>query len=120
MWHFFFVVEPFPVRATELCPIKHVPKCTVPALFAAGADDGFVAPHHAEDLFNAHGANGTKQFVKFPGDHNSIREKWFLDRAMVFLKTGAYEIQRRPMPAFAGVIHRRSNAAIVCSLHCYV
>ena len=65
-----------------------MPNCDVPALFAGGVDDSFVGSHHAENLFNAHAGRGTRQFVRFPGDHNSIREKWFLDRAMKFLRTG--------------------------------
>jgi hypothetical protein len=30
----------------ELSPIEHADKCFIPAMFVAGENDAFVAPHH--------------------------------------------------------------------------
>lgn len=65
-------------------PLDAVPGSFVPTLFGHGADDTFVAPHHSERLFVAHGAE-TKNYIAFEGDHNGLRPDFWYDSALIFL-----------------------------------
>lgn len=66
----------------DLSPIDHVKECFIPALFAAATQDDFILPHHTEELYAKYA--GDKNIVKFDGDHNSLRPKFFLDSVAIF------------------------------------
>ena len=59
----------------QLTPITHVGDCYIPAIFATGEQDTFIAPHHCDALYEAYA--GEKQLVKFEGTHNSERSDFF-------------------------------------------
>jgi acetyl esterase/lipase len=67
----------------DLKPIDHVKQSFIPALFATGMNDDFIQPHHSEQLHEAY--QGDKNFVKFPGGHNTQRPPYFYDSASIFL-----------------------------------
>jgi len=69
----------------DLSPIDHVSNCFIPALFAVAKGDDFIKPHHAQQLFEKYA--GDKNIVKFEGDHNSGRPKFFHDSALIFFYT---------------------------------
>ena len=66
----------------DLVPMRHVDKAFVPVLFAAGKQDDFIQPHHAEDLHKKYA--GDKNIVMLEGDHNSPRAEFFMDSAVIF------------------------------------
>lgn len=66
----------------DLSPINHVENSFIPALFAAANEDDFILPHHADDLFAKYA--GDKNIIKFEGDHNSGRPRFFLDSVTIF------------------------------------
>lgn len=68
----------------KLRPIENVGSCFIPALFAAGEDDNFIAPAHSQALHDAYA--GDKNIVLLPGDHNSPRPRFFHDSAAIFLR----------------------------------
>ncbi len=67
---------------SKLNPIKHVAECFIPALFATGEQDSFIAPHHTQALYEAYA--GDKNLIKFDGDHNSSRPDFFNNSAVIF------------------------------------
>ena len=69
----------------ELCPVDRADQCFIPALFAAAEGDDFIAPHHAQAIHDAYG--GDKNLIKFEGDHNSDRPRFYFDSAAIFLQT---------------------------------
>jgi len=54
-----------------LKPIDVVDKCRIPAIFAHGAEDTLIPPHHSVDLYEKY--PGMKDLLVFPGGHNSVR-----------------------------------------------
>ena len=68
----------------HVAPLERVPETYVPTLFGHAKGDTFVAPHHSERLFVAHGAD-TKNFISFEGDHNDMRPEFWYDSALIFL-----------------------------------
>lgn len=55
------------------------------ACFAGHAnEDTFVLQHHSERLHAAYA--GDKNLIKFEGDHNSMRPRFFYDSALIFLR----------------------------------
>jgi hypothetical protein len=75
----------------DVAPLDAAPSMFVPALFGHAAEDTFVAPHHSERLFVAHGAD-TKNFIAFEGDHNGARPDFWYDSALIFL-LGALRVE---------------------------
>lgn len=69
-----------------LRPIADVDRSFVPVLFCAGSEDGFIKPHHSEQIYAAY-ASEDKQLRIVPGDHNSARPASFHDIAGIFLRT---------------------------------
>jgi len=69
----------------DLSPAAHADRCFIPALFVAGEDDDFIAPHHAQQIHDKYA--GDKNFVKVAGDHNSSRPRFLYDSAAIFLQT---------------------------------
>lgn len=66
----------------DLNPIEHVGQCFIPALFAAGKEDTFIVPAHAQTLHEKYA--GDKNLVLVDGDHNSPRPSYFLDSVGIF------------------------------------
>jgi hypothetical protein len=66
----------------DLNPIEHVGQCFIPALFAAGKEDTFIVPAHAQALHEKYA--GDKNLVLVDGDHNSPRPQYFLDSVGIF------------------------------------
>ena len=66
----------------ELNPIDHVENCFIPATFAVANSDNFILPHHSEEMYNKYA--GDKNIVRFDGDHNSSRPRFFFDSAVIF------------------------------------
>jgi len=69
----------------DLSPAAHADRCFIPALFVAGEDDDFIAPHHAQQIHDKYA--GDRNFVKVAGDHNSSRPRFLYDSAAIFLQT---------------------------------
>jgi cephalosporin-C deacetylase-like acetyl esterase len=91
----------------DLAPINHVANCYIPALFAVANSDDFIQPHHAQKLFDSYA--GDKNIVRFEGDHNSPRPKFFLDSVTIFfyntlqcenLLTEATKRKKQPINVF--------------------
>jgi len=68
----------------KLTPIADVDKCFIPALFVAGRQDDFIAPHHAQDIHDQYA--GDKNISLVVGQHNSPRPGWWKDSAAIFLR----------------------------------
>lgn len=67
----------------ELRPVDYVERCFSPCMFAHGAEDKFILPHHSEDLHSLYA--GEKSFSLIPEqDHNSVRPRAFLDKVAMF------------------------------------
>lgn len=66
----------------DLCPINHVDKTFIPALFVAAEGDTFIKPEHAKKLYSSYA--GDKNLIIVDGDHNSARPKFFLDSVAIF------------------------------------
>lgn len=67
----------------ELAPIRAAPRATCPALFGVAADDGFVLPHHTEEIHNAWA--GARELRHFEGGHGGKRPRWFMEEGADFL-----------------------------------
>merc|ERR1712224_766069 len=78
------------VDMDKLSPISGIHTCSTPALFAVGAQDVFVPPHHTKALYAKH--NGPKQLAILPGDHNSMRPKRFVETAVKFLLAASPQV----------------------------
>jgi hypothetical protein len=63
---------------------KAASSCFIPALFAHGLEDDFIAPSHSQTLVKAY--SGDNNLVQFDGDHNSRRPGFFFDSASIFLR----------------------------------
>ena len=68
----------------KLTPIADVDKCFIPALFVAGRQDDFIAPHHAQEIHDKYA--GDKNISLVVGQHNSPRPGWWKDSAAIFLR----------------------------------
>lgn len=68
-----------------LRPIADVDKAFIPALFVAAEGDNFISPHHSKQIHEKYA--GDKNLVLVPGDHNSLRPRFFQDSAAIFLRT---------------------------------
>ncbi len=68
----------------KLEPIADVDKCFIPALFVAGKQDDFIAPHHAQEIHDKYA--GDKNIAMVVGQHNSVRPAWWRDSAAIFLR----------------------------------
>jgi pimeloyl-ACP methyl ester carboxylesterase len=68
----------------DVSPIANVASAFVPALFAHGERDAFIAPHHSEQIHAAYA--GDKNLIIFDGDHNSRRPQFLFDSASIFLR----------------------------------
>ncbi|KAJ8600519.1 hypothetical protein CTAYLR_009207 [Chrysophaeum taylorii] len=55
----------------DLCAIKCVHKCTLPALFICAKRDDFIGTHHTQSLHDEYG--GPKFIIVADGDHNTLR-----------------------------------------------
>jgi hypothetical protein len=53
-------------------------------LFVAGDHDHFINPHHSKQIHAKYA--GDKNLVIVPGDHNTLRPKFFQDSAGIFLR----------------------------------
>ncbi|KAL3820867.1 hypothetical protein ACJIZ3_006772 [Penstemon smallii] len=62
--------------------VKVAPKTFIPALFGHAKDDKFVQPQHSDAIFEAY--TGDKNIIKFDGDHNSTRPKFYYDSVSIF------------------------------------
>merc|ERR1719230_1090664 len=67
-----------------LKPIEQVDTCFIPALFVAGENDDFIAPHHVRDICDVYA--GDKNLVMTEGTHDSRRPQYFVDGACNFLR----------------------------------
>lgn len=56
----------------------------IPCMFLSGKNDNFVKPHHSNLLYDEY--LGSKQFLIFDGDHNSIRPSHIKDSIYQFLE----------------------------------
>ncbi len=68
----------------DVSPISHVKYCRIPAIFATGISDDHIKPHNSEQLYSAYA--GSKNLVKFEGDHYSPRPHSFFETAVNFFK----------------------------------
>lgn len=68
----------------DVAPLDLAKEMYVPVLFGHAEGDSFIAAHHSERLFEAHGAD-TKNFINFDGDHNGARPEFWYDSALIFL-----------------------------------
>jgi hypothetical protein len=70
----------------DICPIKRVDHCFIPALFVAGAEDDFIHPRHSSQIHAKYA--GDKNLILVEGDHNSPRPQFMFDSAAIFLQVG--------------------------------
>ena len=66
----------------KLRPVDNVEKCHIPAIFVCGAQDKFIHPSHSQDIHEKYA--GSKDIIEIPGDHNTNRPKFCLDRISMF------------------------------------
>ncbi|XP_022722237.1 uncharacterized protein LOC111279557 [Durio zibethinus] len=67
---------------TDLNTIKVVNSCFVPVLFGHAVGDDFIRPHHSDRIFEAY--LGHKNIIKFEGDHNSPRPRFYFNSVNIF------------------------------------
>ena len=48
-------------KVEDLNPMAHVDRCFIPAIFVHGREDGFIAPHHSEEMHQQYA--GDKQII---------------------------------------------------------
>ena len=60
----------FDIKSKDMKPISHADKCFIPALFAHGVEDDFIAPHHSEKLHEKYG--GDKNFIQVSQNKNCL------------------------------------------------
>ena len=89
----------------DVSPIANVASAFVPALFAHGARDAFIQPHHSEQIHEAYA--GDKNLIIFDGDHNSRRPQFLFDSASIFLRQTLMVDDRDLLP--------RGEASVVAS-----
>jgi len=97
----------------DLCAIKCVHKCTLPALFICAKRDDFIGTHHTQSLHDEYG--GPKFIIVADGDHNTLRSSQsmlavgsFLQRELAVDKTW---MMVEAVPLFASVPWRPLGAA---------
>ncbi|KAK6917908.1 Serine aminopeptidase, S33 [Dillenia turbinata] len=66
----------------DLNCMQVAPKTFIPTLFGHANDDKFIQPHHSELIFKSYA--GDKNIIKFDGDHNSSRPKFYYDSVSIF------------------------------------
>jgi pimeloyl-ACP methyl ester carboxylesterase len=69
----------------RIAPIEHVNRCFIPAMFVAGDNDAFINKHHSKRLYEMYA--GDKNIVIVDGDHNSLRPRYLLQSACLFLQS---------------------------------
>ena len=73
---------PPPPPPAQVAPLDVVPSSFIPALFAHATEDAFITISHSEKLHAAYA--GDKNLIRFEGDHNSRRPKFFYSSVSVF------------------------------------
>lgn len=73
----------------DICPIKRVDHCFIPALFVAGAEDDFIHPRHSSQIHGKYA--GDKNLILVEGDHNSPRPQFMFDSAAIFLQVDIHQ-----------------------------
>lgn len=66
----------------ELDAVQVAKKSFIPALFGHATEDSFIQPHHSDLIYKAY--MGDKNIIKFEGDHNSPRPKFYYDSINIF------------------------------------
>ncbi|MCO5552645.1 hypothetical protein L7F22_006161 [Adiantum nelumboides] len=66
----------------ELDAIQVAKKSFIPALFGHATEDSFIQPHHSDLIYKAY--VGDKNIIKFEGDHNSPRPRFYYDSINIF------------------------------------
>lgn len=66
----------------ELDAIQVAKKSFIPALFGHATEDTFIPPHHSDLIYKAY--MGDKNIIKFEGDHNSPRPRFYYDSTNIF------------------------------------
>eukprot|EP00262_Sarcandra_glabra_P007129 TRINITY_DN19716_c0_g1_i1.p1 TRINITY_DN19716_c0_g1~~TRINITY_DN19716_c0_g1_i1.p1 ORF type:complete len:582 (-),score=83.89 TRINITY_DN19716_c0_g1_i1:490-2235(-) len=66
----------------ELNTIEVAKCCFVPVLLGHAIDDDFIRPHHSDRIYDSY--VGDKNIIKFDGDHNSPRPKFYFDSITIF------------------------------------
>lgn len=69
----------------RIAPIEHVSRCFIPAMFVAGDNDAFIDKRHSKRLYEMYA--GDKNIVIVDGDHNSLRPRYMLQSACLFLQS---------------------------------
>lgn len=69
----------------HIAPIEHVNRCFIPAMFVAGDNDAFIDKRHSKRLYEMYA--GDKNIVIVDGDHNSLRPRFVLQSACLFLQS---------------------------------
>eukprot|EP00824_Muranothrix_gubernata_P003734 TRINITY_DN1471_c0_g1_i2.p1 TRINITY_DN1471_c0_g1~~TRINITY_DN1471_c0_g1_i2.p1 ORF type:complete len:286 (-),score=43.29 TRINITY_DN1471_c0_g1_i2:13-870(-) len=80
-------------------PLVAATSSFVPALFAHAEEDQLINIRHTEALHTAY--SGDKNFIRFPGDHNSRRPEFFWDSVAIFFYNTLIvgdEQPKRPAP----------------------
>ncbi|KAL2494407.1 alpha/beta-hydrolase superfamily protein [Forsythia ovata] len=74
--------------------------CFVPVLIGHAVDDDFIQPRHSDLIFDHYmltDLHGDKNIIKFKGDHNSLRPKFYFDSISIFfnnvLQPPEYELR---------------------------
>lgn len=66
----------------DLDAVQIAKKSFIPALFGHATEDSFIQPHHSDVIYKAY--MGDKNIIKFEGDHNSPRPKFYYDSINIF------------------------------------
>lgn len=66
----------------ELDAVQVAKKSFIPALFGHASEDSFIPPHHSDLIYEAY--MGDKNIIKFEGDHNTPRPKFYYDSINIF------------------------------------
>lgn len=72
-----------------------------PAILCHANQDDFVPPHHSDAVHD--NLSGDKNIIKFEGDHNSPRPKFFYDSVSIFLQNCLMPGHEPVRPADAGL-----------------
>eukprot|EP00249_Psilotum_nudum_P010549 c22609_g1_i2 orf=465-1910(-) len=66
----------------DLNVVQVATKSFIPALFGHATEDSFIQPHHSDRIHAAY--VGDKNIIKFEGDHNSPRPRFYYDSVAIF------------------------------------
>eukprot|EP00250_Pteridium_aquilinum_P021058 c25019_g1_i2 orf=745-2370(-) len=66
----------------ELDAVQVAKKSFIPALFGHATEDSFIQPHHSDRIYKAY--MGDKNIIKFEGDHNTPRPRFYYDSINIF------------------------------------